>query len=237
MKPESKWDYKLSRVRTPGLLCHFLHKTTFQSSAPLQDFYASGFYFHSLISLFHYCERQCLITTEVLERYQIALQTAGAGTITASATAPLHTPLSPPAPQSQQRCMHPSCSTAQDRLQAGAAPPLLPATAVAPWGPAKHVLPHVQRHRFHHGTMQGERGSTSQDGADVCSSWTWRHHLPLLIVHHKESSECPALSQLGAKEQWGQPLPPPCSSCNLWLTHSSQSPLLAQHRNTSSTEN
>lgn len=93
MKPESKWDYKLSRVRTPGLLCHFLHKTTFPSTASLQDFSASGCYFHSLISVLYYCERQRLITTEVLECYQIALQTAGAGTITASATAPLPTPL------------------------------------------------------------------------------------------------------------------------------------------------
>lgn len=106
-KPESKWDYKLSRVRSPGLLCHFLHETVFQTTASLQHFYASGFYFHSLISLFHYRERQCLITTEVLAHYQTALQAAGASTITASATAPLCTPLSPPAPQSQQRAHTP----------------------------------------------------------------------------------------------------------------------------------
>lgn len=66
-------------------LCRLRHRSTFESTALLQHFYASGFYFHSLISLFHYCERQCPITTEVLERYQIALQTSGVGTIRASA--------------------------------------------------------------------------------------------------------------------------------------------------------
>lgn len=59
-------------------------------------------FFRSLISLLHYHERQRLINAEVLECYQIALQTAGA-----SATAPLRAHLCPSAPRSQQHACAP----------------------------------------------------------------------------------------------------------------------------------
>lgn len=165
----------------------FFTEPRFKSTALLQDFYASGFYFHSLISLPHYCERQCLITTEVLERYQIALQTAGAGTTTASATAPLRAPLSPLAPGSQQ-CRTGSgpglhlCSSFQPLL-------LLPGAQQSTCGlmcsiaDFRMVL-HKEKEDHHHRMEQLNVMELSPANSSL-----------------HESSHCPALHQLGAEEQ------------------------------------
>lgn len=191
-------------------MSRFLHRSTFESTALLQNFYASGFYLHSLISLFHYCERQCPITTEVLECYQIVLQ-SGVGTITASARVPLCTPLSPLAPASGQRL--PSCFQ----------PPLsLTGSQQSLMGSIINFMTvlHKEKEDQHH-RMEQTFGAAEHKA----------------IIFPANSWQCPALSQLGAKKQWGHPLPPHHSSCNLWLTHSSKRSPLAQHRNTTSTEN
>lgn len=111
------------------------------------------------LAVLHYCDRQCLTTTAALGHEQTTLQTAGAGTITASAS---------PRPALNSPHRLPGASSAQDRSRAGAASALLLLlAAVAPTqSPAWHVLLSWLRD----GTTGGERGPPQQDGADVRSS-------------------------------------------------------------------
>lgn len=213
MKPESKGDCKLSEVRTPGLLCHFLHKPMFQSSASLQDFYVSG-----LISVLHYCERHHVITMKFWNapKEHCEGKCQHRHHICNSPTPHTLFPCSwePTRAGTKLCCSSSRCCSCPRPSKAHAA------LHTAPLMSSRH---YTRKKRMTIFRMQQMSVAAEYPGT-ISPCW-WL------------SSPCPALWQLGGGEQRGDPLPPPHTSCNLWLTCSSQSALLARYRNTSRTEN